>query len=31
MVEGWLLLAGAGVVVWLVWWIGDNRNKNRKG
>lgn len=29
MAEGWFLLAGAAVLIWLVWWVGDNRNKRR--
>lgn len=30
MAEGWFWIALVGVVVWLVWWIGDPRNRNRR-
>ena len=30
MVEGWLWIAGIGVALWAIWWIGDPRNKNRR-
>jgi hypothetical protein len=29
MLDGWLIIGGIAVAAWLVWWIGDKRNKNR--